>query len=217
MAEMIDDVFAAITSRRRDCRMRRDDTMATLGMVGTGIKAGAQIGQGYNAKGAGEFEAGQHERSAVEARAAGAAAAREKQSELARVVSKQRAVAAASGAGGVETPSVLDIFGDTVQRGEYLKNIETFKGESRARDEINKANAARMKGENAYVGSILEGVSTGLGGVVKYGKGAGKTAEASTTPSPAASADSSIDPADLDLELEDEKDYQRRNRTVTYR
>lgn len=109
---------------------------------------------GDAAKAAADFQAMQLDRGASEERAAGQIAAREKRADMERVISTQRARAASSGAGGISTTGVLDIIGDTVERGEYLAGIETYSGETRARGKLDQAAAARAQGEAARARAI---------------------------------------------------------------
>ena len=114
----------------------------------------------YNAditRRSGEFEGAQLERAAGEERAASQVAAREKRMELDRALSTQRARAASGGAGGIGTTGVLDIMGDTIERGEYLAGHELFGGETRARGRLDQAASARAKALAAAYGIELEG------------------------------------------------------------
>lgn len=131
---------------------------ANLRMEGDAVERIAR----YNAdvaRKSGEFDAMQLERAAGEEQVAAQIAAREKRGDLARVVSSQRALAAAGGAGGVETAGVLDLIGDTTARGEYLADLETFGGETRARGRLNQAASARARAIAAAYGLELEGES----------------------------------------------------------
>ena len=101
------------------------------------------------AKASAEFQAMQLERGASEERSAASIARREKDLDLKRTLSSQRARAASSGAGGVGSAGVMDIMGDTIERGEYLADLETFGGETRARGKLDQAAAAKASGEAA--------------------------------------------------------------------
>ena len=206
--------FGRFASRGRDGRVRREDFVATMqqlggganlervGMVGTGIKAGAQIGSGFAAKSAGEFEAKQYESNAADAKAAAQRARFEETTKTAKVLGKQKAIAAASGA-AVASPTVYDIMDETAQRGEYLAEVETYKGDAKAEDLRNKASAARMKGKNTMTASILEGVGTAATGLSKYGSSLRRKSDDATL---------------LDDELvEDEHDLNTNWRTKTVR
>lgn len=146
------------------------DTLETLALVGTGVKAGAQIGGGIAARDAGKFEGTQLERNATEARAAGQRQGFEQDAKTAQVLGKQRAIGAASGA-AMTSPTITDIMGETAQRGEYLSAAERYKGDVESNKDLNAAAAARLKGKNAMTGSILEGIGTGMTGLSKYRSG----------------------------------------------
>ncbi len=142
---------------------------AIAGIIGTGLQVIGTIQDGKAQQAALNYEAQQEERAAKEERAASQRAAIEKRDEADFVLSRQRALAAASGA-GVQTPTILDIYGDTAAKGEYIAQGELYGGESRARGRIDKANAARAKGKAAAKGSILEGFGTAFGGLSRiYG------------------------------------------------
>jgi hypothetical protein len=147
---------------------------ATMMMIGTGIQAGAKIGSGVNAERAGRYNAAGLERQAADERAAAQRAAFERRTDTERVISKQVATAAASGAGG--GPSLLDIMGDTAARGEYQAQSEMYAGESRARTLKDRAALARHEGRNALVGSIIEGVGSIATGAARQRLNYGSTA-----------------------------------------
>ena len=193
MANTIDGLIDHLMGRRRDCRMRRDklaETMAMiggsmgggggglegLGLVGTGLKVGSQISGGMAAKEAADFEAKQLTQRAGEARAAAQRAAMEKDADTAKVIGKQRAVAAASGT-AIASPTTIALIGETAQRGQYLADIERYKGKAKAKELLDTATATKQKGKNALVASLLEGVGTGVSGIAKYGPRRGKSDE----------------------------------------
>lgn len=181
--------------------------MSELGLlIGTGAQVGASLYRGNAARQAGEynanlsrqqgqFDAAQLERQANEERVAGQRAMFERQHQINQTVSTQRANAAASGAGGLETPGLFDIMSDTIARGEYLKASEMYGAESRARGREDQAAAAIAKGNNAatlyetqgnnaFVGSILDAVGTGAKGYFEWNKNYGgrKTSPADYDP-----------------------------------
>ena len=145
---------------------------ATMMLVGHGIQAGAKIAGGASAQQAGEFNARGFERMSAEERAAAQRAAMERRREGDLVLSRQRALAAASGAGA--GPSLLDIIGDTAARAEYQAQGEMYTGETRARALLDRAAAARYEGRNAFVGSILEGVGGAALGIGRHAGNYGK-------------------------------------------
>ena len=123
------------------------------------------------AKAAAEFQAMQLRRAAGEERAAGQIAAREKRGDMERVLSTQRARAASSGAGGIGTAGVMDIMGDTFERGEYLAQLESFGGETRARGKLDQATAAQAAGEAARRRAIAAAYGMELEGEAALSRG----------------------------------------------
>jgi hypothetical protein len=136
---------------------------AIASLAAGGLQAMGSIQQGKAQQAALNFEAKQHERQAAEERAASQL---EKRHEAKIAMSRQVAIAGASGA-GVVNPSILDIYGETAQEGEYNAQTALYGGESRARGQIDQAAANRFKGKAAYKGSILEAGGHLLGGVGK--------------------------------------------------
>ncbi len=146
--------------------------MAELALVASLVSAGGSVLGGISANKAGKYEAEQLKRAAAEERASGYREAQEKRREAAYVASTQRAKAAASGSSIAGSPTIVDIMGDTAQRGEYLAQVEAYGGESRARGRLDQAKAARFKGKSALAGSILDGISeVAMGGYKAYDAG----------------------------------------------
>lgn len=143
---------------------------AVATLASAGLSAMGSIQQGRAQQAALNFEAKQHERQAAEERAASQREALEKRHEGDLAMSRQLAVAGASGA-GVVTPSILDIYGETAQRGEYNAQTALYGGESRARGQIDQAAASRFKGKAAKQGSLYEAGGHILSGI---GSAAGK-------------------------------------------
>lgn len=137
-----------------------------LSAAGTVAGVGGTLAAGYAGKQASEQEAAQYRRRAAEEKAAAGREAYMQRERNEEVISRQRAVAASSGA-GVVNPTVLDLFGDTAQRGEYLANTITYGGEQRARSAIDNANAAKAKGKSLWTGSLLDGLAQGISGYSK--------------------------------------------------
>lgn len=137
--------------------------------VGSGIDIGSKLAAGMNAQSAGEAQARSLKQQAAEELATGVRDGREKRKEMEKVISRQRAVAAASGA-GVSNPTILDLIGDTAQRGEFLAQDEVAKGKARAAGLKDKAKLATWSGGNAMTGSIFDAVGTAAGDIYKYDK-----------------------------------------------
>ena len=143
---------------------------AVATLASAGLSAMGSIQQGKAQQAALNFEAQQRERQAGEERAASQREALEKRREAQLAQSRQIAIAGASGA-GVVTPSVLDIFSETAQQGEYNAQTALYGGESRARGQMDEAAAARFKGKAAKRGSLFEAGGHILSGI---GSAAGK-------------------------------------------
>jgi hypothetical protein len=138
--------------------------IATL--AATGLQVMGTLQQGRAQQAALNYEAGERERVAAEERAASQRDAMEKRSEAEKVMSRQRALAGASGA-GVVTPSILDIYGETAQQGEYNAQAALYGGESRARGQLSQAQAAKFKAKQVYKGSLFEAGGQAFAGVGK--------------------------------------------------
>lgn len=181
--------------------------MAEIALLaaGTALTAGGQVAGGVQARQQAEtqaanelaiadFEAQQLTASAQNERAVAAVAAKEKRREKELLISRQIAVAAASGA-GVINPTVLDLIEDAEVRGEILAGTETFKGEQRARSILDRRDARtasasarartlRKGGKAAFTqslfkaaGTVLSGASAAAGAGAFGGSGAGSTVE----------------------------------------
>jgi hypothetical protein len=139
---------------------------AIASIAGTAVSVIGGIQQGKAAEDAAKFEAEQLKRRAAEERASGQRAAFEKQKEEDLIISKQRSIAAASG-GGTDDPSILDLIEDTSRRGTFLQQSEIAIGESRARGNIDQANAAIFRGKQKKAASIIDAVGAGFSGLSK--------------------------------------------------
>jgi hypothetical protein len=94
-----------------------------------------------NAKKAADFQAEQLRCKAAEERAAGQRSALERRADAEKVMSRQKALAAASGAG--VTGTVLDLLEDTAGGGEYLASSEMFGAESLTAGFLDQGRARR--------------------------------------------------------------------------
>lgn len=150
----------------------------TMMLVGQGVQAGARVGSGISAQRAGAYNASALEAQAPQEIAAAQRTAIERRLETDRLISRQVAQGAASGAGF--GPSLLDVIGDTAQQGEYRAQAEQYQGEERARGLRDRARIARWEGGNALTGAIVEGIGGLALGAGRYRQQYG----ASTTTSP---------------------------------
>jgi len=128
---------------------------------------------------AADVEARRLRRMASEEYATGQRTAEDKRLEAERAMSRQKALAASSGA-GVATGTILDLIGKTAARGKYLADTERYRAQSRASgyrdtaaarlmDAQNAAAAAKRRGQAAFLGSILEGLGTAAGAAHRIG------------------------------------------------
>jgi hypothetical protein len=139
----------------------------TMMLIGTGIQAGSRIAGGMSARQAGAYNADALDRQGTEEVAAAQRVAAERRLETDRVLSRQVALGAASGAGA--GPSLLDIVGDTAQAGEYRAQADQYQGNQRARALHERGRVARWEGDRAFMGSILEGIGGIASGAASYG------------------------------------------------
>lgn len=114
------------------------------------------------AKKTAEFNAKELERAAAEERAAASRKAYERRQQTDRILSRQRAVGAAGGA-GTDSEGFLDIAGDTAQRGEYLSDLEIASGANQAAGLESKAELARYKGAAEASAAKARGTSALVG------------------------------------------------------
>lgn len=148
--------------------------MATLGImglvsiIGTGLSVMSGIQQGKAQADALRYQANADIAKGKEERAAAQREALDKEEQANFLLSRQRALAAASGA-GLETPSVVDIYSKTAQRGEYQAAALRYGGESRQRGYQDAAALARAKADAVESGSALDAFAGGLSGLNKSG------------------------------------------------
>lgn len=151
-------------------------SLATLGTIAAvagagaaGISAYATIQQGQQAKEQAEIAARQEEAAGTAEYAAAQRQAEERRMEGRLVMSRQQALAAASGAGaGDDAPTIVKILSDTAARTEYGVQSELYGGLTRRDDYNRSASARRTTGENTFFGSLLRAGGTLLGGVGNY-------------------------------------------------
>lgn len=139
---------------------------AIAGIIGTGLQMMGTIQSGKAQQAALNHEAMMKKRQGQEEFAASQRQAIEKRKEGELVMSRQRALASASGA-GVVNPSMLDIYGETGAEADYNAEIEKFGGLSRKAGLYDQAAAARAKGKAIAKGSIFEGLGQGFAGLSK--------------------------------------------------
>lgn len=139
-----------------------------LGGLGTLVSAGGTIASGVAAKNAADYEAKQMEIKAAEERAAAQREAQVKRREGQLVMSRQQALAAASGAGaGADAPTIIRLMTDTARDAEYNAQTVRYGGESRAVGLMDSARGRRASGRASLLGSTIGAFGQAAGGLAK--------------------------------------------------
>lgn len=174
-------------------------TVATVATIaGTAISAGAAVYSAYSQYQQGEAIQEEANRQALMDELHGknefAAAQREarlREIEGQLIMSRQQALAAASGGGaGPEAPTILKIMADTEASANYGAASVLYGGASRQDDYLASATSRRVSGRNNFFGSIASAVGTLAGGIGRLGETSNQWAPAlrrlTERPSPAA-------------------------------
>lgn len=167
LALLVGEIGSAVAEGTAAVAGAAEGAGSALSLIGTGLTVAGTVGSGIAAKQQGKAAAESLKRQGTEEQAIASREAEDRRRDVGLVLSKQKNVAAASGA-GVLNPTILDIMGDTAQRGDYYARSATSAGENRAAGLMDQAAAARFKGDSAFSGSILEGIGKGVGGVNDY-------------------------------------------------
>lgn len=154
--------------------------MASLATIGTVLTigsavvgAGAAVYGAYNSYQQGVAQKAELERQArVDERSAkGEYAAAQREAEQRRregklIMSRQQAIAAASGAGsGSDDPTIMKIMSETGALSEYGATTAMYSGADRADAYLNSAMAKRASGQSNFMGGILRAAGSLAGGV----------------------------------------------------
>lgn len=151
-------------------------TLTTLGTVagllGTGVSMVGGLAAGQAANDAAKAQAAGLDRAANAERAKGQRASFDERDKAKLLLSRQQALAAASGAGaGMDAPSIVKIMRDTTGQGELNAQMAAWNGETQARGLEDQATAARVSGRATRLGSIYGAIGTGFGGVSQAARG----------------------------------------------
>ena len=148
-----------------------------LMLAGTAISAAAQHKQGQEQQNLANYEAAQLDQNAGQAQASSQRAALNEQRNTSLLLSRARAVAAASG-GGVSDPAVVNIMARIAGEGTYRADTARYEGDTQARGMKMQADALRYQGAGAAQAGNLTAASTALSGGAqsysmykKYGSG----------------------------------------------
>ncbi|WP_442577905.1 hypothetical protein ACSBOB_20375 [Mesorhizobium sp. ASY16-5R] len=138
-----------------------------VGALGTAASVAGTIGAGQAAKNEANYEAKQLEIKGAEERAAAQRDAMQKRTEGKLVMSRQQALAAASGAGaGSDAPTIVRMMTDTAGEAEYNAQTVNYGGLSRATGLFDAARGRRASGKASFMGSVIGSfgqAATGLG------------------------------------------------------
>jgi hypothetical protein len=132
---------------------------AIMGPLGGVLSGVGTIFSGIQANAAAKFEAKQMKAKGDAEFAKSQREGIQHRKEKDLVLSRQRAVAAASG-GGASDPSITEIMSKTEQQGEYNAMVDMYNGAT-ARNDLYRSAAVRKKeGKSALFGSFLKAGST---------------------------------------------------------
>lgn len=137
-----------------------------LAAAGQAVTIGSTVAGGVAAKNKGDFQAKQAKVKANEEMVSATRKAQQQRRRAELVQSSQVAGASASG-GGVNTPTIYDLIGDTEQVGFEAVQGEIASGENRSKSLLASAKAYKQEGNAAFVGSIFDAAGKGLSGFGK--------------------------------------------------
>jgi hypothetical protein len=141
------------------------------GLAAAGISAAGSVYAGQKSREAANIVAAQEEDQGREEFAASQREAFERSLEAKLTMSRQQAIAAASGGGsGADAPSIVRLQEKTAERGQYGEDSARYGGESRRRSSFRSADARRRTGENNFVGSLFTAGGTLTGGIGDFAR-----------------------------------------------
>jgi hypothetical protein len=140
--------------------------LAVIGTVASTV--GTVIG-GISSYNASKAQAKAMEIEAQQRRASSQRQAEQKSKEANLIMSRQLAVAAASGSGASD-PTVVDLMSRTAGEGAFQASTIRYGGEEEARGLQNQASFTRAEGRNRLFASFIDSGSTMLGGANAWQK-----------------------------------------------
>ena len=144
--------------------------LGSMASMGAGIAGG--IMQGNAAKAQAQYEYNMRIEQGKQDVAAAQRQGIQQGQQTDMVMGKQLADAAASG-GGVQTPSIMAIYGQTDGQGNQNLRSSMYTGQQQQWQQQALANAAKARGDNAAQGSMLAGIGGAMGGLGKMMGGMG--------------------------------------------
>ena len=159
-------------------------SVAAIGasVIGTGVSLYGASVSAENSRRAGEAErqtqymlAQQEEAAGTEAFAAAQRESRERKLEGELIMSRQQAVAAASGAGsGEDAPTIVRLMTETAKRSKFGEDSILYTGEATRSRYNASAQARRQSGENSFLGGIMGAQGAYLSGLGSLADGVGR-------------------------------------------
>jgi hypothetical protein len=140
-----------------------------LGLAGTALSAVGTVAGGVAAKNQAEAQAQAAERQANEVQAASQREAIQRSREAKLLISRQTALAAASG-GGAADPSILTNAGNIAARGKFNADSALYEGSAAAAGLQDTAAVSRWQGRQEMFGSFIKAGSTTLNGLSAWQK-----------------------------------------------
>lgn len=141
--------------------------MAIVGLIGTGIQVAGSMAQASAQKKQAEYNAQIQEKAGKIEFANAQREALQKTKEASLAESRARAIAAASGAGGVSSPTVMETIADIYGQGDYASRTTIAAGENQKEMRFASAALSRAQGKAAYSGSMATALGQGIGGFAK--------------------------------------------------
>ena len=138
-------------------------------LASTVLEAGGKIITGASQSAALKAEAASAERKADEVLAASTRDAAQRRKEADLVLSRQQAVAAASGGMATDT-TVLNLMADTAQEGQYQVATSLYEGKAQRAGLLDQAAIARMQAKQAMLSGFIGAGTTMLNGMSSYSK-----------------------------------------------
>lgn len=139
---------------------------ANASTIGTALTAAGTIYGGVRANQAAKVEAKSLQAKGDDEVAIAQRQAMRTRQEKERLLSRQRAVAASSGAGATD-PSVEAVMGRTEQEGEYNALLDMYKGQRNRSDLYAESKTVLQEGRGKLIGSFLDAGGTIYSGLGK--------------------------------------------------
>jgi hypothetical protein len=128
-------------------------------VVAGGAAAAASIYAGNQTRDAAYEAARRDERAGRDEFAAAQREAQERKLEGELILSRQQAIAAASGAGaGSDAPTIVRLMTETAKRSRYGMETAMYQGRSRRQTYFDSAESRRKTGDASFLGSIFTGI-----------------------------------------------------------